>query len=182
MLAIRRATPADAESFTGLARRTFHDAYAATAPPDQLAIHLARAFTPARQAAELADPDLVTLLAMVHDDVAGYAQVRLRGGSTPPSVPAGTPIEVARFYLEQAWVGRGVARPLMDATCALGRPQGATHAWLAVWEGNRRAIRFYEKCGFREVGRTPYQFGDRVEDDWVMVRAFSADSAVQPGV
>ena len=43
MLAIRRGTPADGALLTDLARRTFHDAYVAAAP-DQLAIHLARAF------------------------------------------------------------------------------------------------------------------------------------------
>jgi ribosomal protein S18 acetylase RimI-like enzyme len=180
MLAIRRGTSADAALLTDLARRTFHDTYAADAPPDQLAIHLARAFSLEAQAAELTDQGLVTLLALVDDVPTGFAQVRIDlSHPVPPCVPPGPPVEVVRFYLEQAWAGRGIAGPLMEAVRAIGRGAGGTVAWLSVWEGNRRAIRFYEKCGFREVGRAPYRFGDRIEMDWVMSSALSAASAVQ---
>lgn len=179
MLAIRRGTPADAALLTDLARRTFHDAYVAGAPPDQLAIHLARAFSLEAQTAELADRGLVTLLVLADDAPAGFAQVRIDlAHPAPPCVMAGAPVEVARFYLEQAWTGRGIAGPLMDAVLATAREAGGTVAWLTVWAQNRRAIRFYEKCGFREVGRAPYRFGDLIEQDCVMSRALCAESPV----
>lgn len=169
MLAVRRAGPGDVHLLTVLARRTFHDAYSATAPPDQLAIHMARAFSVEQQAAELSDPGLITLLALVRGTPAGFAQVRVVPGADVPTCVVGAhPVEVARFYLEQEWAGRGVARPLMDAVLAQARDAGGTVAWLMVWEGNRRAIRFYEKCGFREMGRAPYLFGELVELDRVM--------------
>lgn len=180
MITIRRATLQDAALLSDLARRTFHDAYVATAPPDQLAIHLARAFGVEQQSAELADQGLLTLLAEVEGDVAGFAQVRIdRAHAAPPCVRGGRAIEIARFYLEQRWTGHGIAQPLMDEVLATGKDVGGEVTWLTVWEGNRRAIRFYEKCGFREVGRAPYRFGDRIEQDWVMSRAIAAGSAVQ---
>ena len=177
MLAIRRGTPADGALLTDLARRTFHDAYVAAAP-DQLAIHLARAFGVEQQAAELADPGLVTLFALVEGVPAGYAQVQTDlTHPAPPCVAKGARIEIARFYLDQSWIGRGSAAPLMDAALATGRGAGGTVVWLTVWEENHRAIRFYEKCGFREVGRAPYRFGDQIMLDPVMSVALSAENS-----
>lgn len=173
MLVIRRATQADASVLTIVARRTFHDAYAGTAPARDLEIHLARAFGPAQQERELGDPGLVTLLAEIEGKPIGFAQVRVDlTHPAPPTVP-GVPIEIVRFYLDQEWTGRGIAQQLMREVLALGREAGAEVAWLTVWGKNARAIRFYEKSGFDHRGEAPFLFADRIEQDWVMVRSLS---------
>ena len=33
-------------------------------------------------------------------------------------------------------------------------------AWLIVYEENRRAVRFYERFGYRMIGRDMYDFED----------------------
>jgi ribosomal protein S18 acetylase RimI-like enzyme len=43
--------------------------------------------------------------------------------------------------------------------------------WLGVWERNERAIRFYEKKGFVQVGSLPFVFGNELHTDLVMVRS-----------
>ncbi len=178
MLVVRRAGPVDASALTRVARRTFHDAYAGTAPPGDLEIHMTRAFGLVQQARELADPGLVTLLAEMAGDAIGFAQVRVDlGHPAPPSVQ-GAPVEIVRFYLDQAWTGRGIAPQLMAEVLATGRRAGGQVAWLTVWGENARAIRFYEKCGFDHRGEAPFQFADRTEQDWVMVRSLLADFPV----
>jgi ribosomal protein S18 acetylase RimI-like enzyme len=47
--------------------------------------------------------------------------------------------------------GRGVGRRLMDRWLGAVRDMGARGAHLAVGAANRRAIRFYRACGFREM-------------------------------
>jgi GNAT superfamily N-acetyltransferase len=47
--------------------------------------------------------------------------------------------------------GCGVGRRLMERWLATVRDMGARGAHLAVGENNRRAMRFYRACGFREL-------------------------------
>jgi ribosomal protein S18 acetylase RimI-like enzyme len=47
--------------------------------------------------------------------------------------------------------GSGVGRRLIERWLATVRDMGAQGAHLAVGRGNRRAIRFYRACGFREL-------------------------------
>ena len=58
----------------------------------------------------------------------------------------------------------------MAETLARARALGRRTIYLAVWERNARAIAFYRKAGFRDVGSQPFQLGADVQNDRVMVR------------
>ena len=164
-LTIRRAGPAEAELLAALAARTFRDAFGPANHPADLALHLRASYTPERMAAELADPDCTTLLAEIEKHPAGYAQLVTR----EPPLPLGQGgLMLHRFYLEQGWIGRGIATPLMDAVREEARRRAAAYLWLTVWQENPRAIAFYRKCGFSEAGTTIFTVGNDPQQDWVM--------------
>lgn len=167
-LTIRRAVAADAPVVAELARRTFMDAFAADSDPHDLALHTARAYGVPQQSAEIAHPGITTLLAEAGGRAAAYTQIRR--GQPPSCVPDAAAVEIARFYVDQAWHGRGVAQRLMDAAVAQARQMGARTVWLMVYEHNQRAMAFYAKEGFREVGRHGFLFGNTLELDYVLVR------------
>jgi ribosomal protein S18 acetylase RimI-like enzyme len=168
-ITIRRGVEADAAALADLAARTFAETFAADNTPADLAAHLARSYGEALQAAELADPDRVTLVAETGGALVAYAQ--LRSSTAPACVPAGPSIELQRFYLDRAAQGSGLARRLMDAAIDAARRRGARLLWLGVWERNPRAIRFYEKCGFADAGSQTFLFGSDPQTDRVMWRA-----------
>jgi ribosomal protein S18 acetylase RimI-like enzyme len=58
----------------------------------------------------------------------------------------------------------------MHASVASAAAAGAAGMWLGVNSQNARAIRFYEKSGFRKVGTKSFQLGGTVEHDFVMER------------
>jgi len=58
----------------------------------------------------------------------------------------------------------------MEACVAHALSRGGQTLWLWVWEQNPRAIRFYEKCGFTDVGSHPFVMGSEVQTDRVMAR------------
>ena len=80
------------------------------------------------------------------------------------------PVEIYRFYVDATAHGTGVAQRLMSEALAAARDLGGTHAWLGVWERNPRAIAFYFKCGFRDVGRQLFQLGADSQTDRVLER------------
>ena len=52
--------------------------------------------------------------------------------------------------------------------------------WLGVWQRNPRAVRFYEKCGFRRVAEATFVLGTDVQTDWVMARDAASGFAPNP--
>jgi diamine N-acetyltransferase len=46
--------------------------------------------------------------------------------------------------------------------------------WLGVWEHNPRAIRFYQRLGFAEVGDHVFVVGTDPQRDLVMIRILTA--------
>ena len=171
-LRIRRATSADAQLIATLGAETFVASFGAKNTPENLAKHLAKAYGAEIQRRELADPGVTYLIAEVHDGTAvrtaGYACVR--EGSPPPCVAGEAPIEVLRFYVVQDFHGTGIAQALMDACADDARKRGGRTLWLGVWDQNPRAIRFYTKWGFADVGGQTFMLGDDPQQDRVLAR------------
>ena len=166
---IRRGEVADAAALADFAARTFEETFAADNRPEDMAAHRAAAYGVARQTAELSDPDIVTLVALDGERLVAYAQVRR--GARPPCVTQDEPVELQRFYVDRAEHGSGLAGRLMEAVVEAARGFGARHLWLGVWERNARAIAFYAKCGFVDVGSKIYMVGPDRQVDRVMVTA-----------
>jgi ribosomal protein S18 acetylase RimI-like enzyme len=61
----------------------------------------------------------------------------------------------------------------MEACVSAAQERGGRTLWLGTWEKNARAIRFYEKCGFTDVGTHPFVMGSEVQTDRVMVRGIA---------
>lgn len=181
---VRPATPDDAERLSAFARRVFDDTFGADNAPADMAAYLDSAFTPALQAAELRDPGAVILLGETEEGeagdgrpaIAGYAHL-VFGADAPPGVAGPAPAELKRFYVDRALHGRGTAGHLMDAAIAAAVARGARTLWLGVWERNARAIAFYAKRGFADVGAQRFVLGADVQTDRVMARAIAGDDA-----
>lgn len=168
---IRTATSADAALVAALAERTFREAFAAQNPPDEMDRHCREHFGEAIQKDEIAAPERLTLLVEPQGRVAGFAQ--LRWAEPPGCVAGAAPGEVQRFYLLQEFHGTGLATGLMTACLAALRARGSDVAWLGVWEENPRAIAFYRRQGFAEVGRKVFMVGTDPQRDLVMARTLA---------
>jgi len=171
-ITIRIAIAADAESLAALAHRTFYETYEPDTDPGDMAIHLARSYSPVMQLAEINDPAMRTLLAVRDETMLGYAQVRLNDPrhAEPACVTGANPMEIWRFYVDRPWHGRGIAQRLMREAIELAKSLGARTIWLGVWERNPRAIAFYRKCGFQLIGEHQFLFADQMQTDLVMAQ------------
>ncbi len=175
MLSLRRAQPGDARTLSILAERTFREAFAAVNTPEDMELHCRTTYGEDIQAAEIADPDKVTLLCEIDGAPVGYAQVRW--GRTPTFVVARAPGEIQRIYVLAECHGKGVARELMDACLREIAARGCDVAWLGVWEHNPRAIAFYRKVGFVEVGEHRFLLGNDLQRDVVLARPLEGTGA-----
>ena len=167
---IRQAVPEDAELLTDLAYTTFWDAFhdhPKNAPHD-LEAYMKTAFSVEQIASELADEKSLFLVADVNGELAGYAKLIFE--STEPDIIAEWPVELSRLYSHQKYLGQGVGQTLMDACFAKAKETSRDVIWLGVWEYNPRAQRFYEKNGFRYVGKHTFLLGSDPQTDLLMQR------------
>ena len=174
-ITIRIATQADPALLTDLGRQAFYEAFGADNTPEDMAAYLAGAFSPEKQAAELADPATRFLIAETGGQPAGYA--RLRAGPAPACAMGKRPLEIVRFYALRAWIGRGVGPALMQASLDYAVQLGCDLVWLDVWEQNPRAIAFYRKWGFEVCGTQTFQLGSDLQTDLIMSRALGTETA-----
>jgi ribosomal protein S18 acetylase RimI-like enzyme len=66
------------------------------------------------------------------------------------------------------WHGTGVAQEMMAWALDHARSHGAREVILSVYVDNHRAHRFYERYGFRDIGRIAFRVGTTVDDDNLM--------------
>lgn len=165
---IRYAVPGDADALAALGAKTFRDTYAAFNTPENMALHIAAAFSPDLQRAEIQESSGFILVAQA-PELIGYAQVTRE--IVPPAVGDTRALEIKRFYVDRAWHGLGVAQRLMNATFAAAAQHGAATIWLSVWDQNPRAIAFYRKVGFTDAGLIPFRLGTEMQTDFLMVKA-----------
>lgn len=165
---IRHATLADAAALAELGARTFHDTFAADNRPEDMAAHLASFYGTDKQSRELADPQMVTLVAEQEGALVAFAQ--LRRGAAPSCVTGEAPIEIKRFYVAAEWKGRGLAQALMARGLDEARAMGGVTIWLGVWERNPRAIAFYAKMGYVDVGSHTFMLGADAQLDRILTR------------
>jgi ribosomal protein S18 acetylase RimI-like enzyme len=166
---IRRADAADAATVAAFAARTFRETFEHDNSVEDMSLYLQSAYSHDKQAAELSNPDIVTLVVEEHHATIAFAMVR-RNGPMPAVVAVPDPIELWRFYVDRPWHGQGVARALMNAALEAVHALGGQSVWLGVWERNVRAIGFYTKHGFVDVGSHEFMVGHDRQIDRVLVR------------
>jgi GNAT superfamily N-acetyltransferase len=169
---IRRGVVSDAAELAAFAARTFAEAFGDDTGADDLQAHLAATYRAELQARELADPTVITLLALQDSRIVAFAQVR-RSAMAPACVTLTDAIELQRFYADRSVHGTGLTLRLMQRALDAARELGGRYAWLGVWERNARAMAFYRKAGFDEIGFTHYVVGSDQQIDRVFLAALS---------
>jgi len=169
MPTIRKANRGDAEQLSLLAERTFRDTFGAMNTAEDMDLHCRTSYSEMIQVGEISNPNMVTLVSEEEGRLVGFAQLRWAGA--PNCVLAKSPGEIQRLYVVSDWHGKGIAQDLMNACIEELRGHGSDVVWLGVWERNPRAIAFYKKFEFVEVGDHVFPLGSDLQRDIVMARS-----------
>lgn len=165
---LRIATADRAAALAEVMERTFRATFGESTAEEHMAEHCRSSYGEAIQRTEIANPDITTLLCIDDESIAGFVQIR--SGERPACVVGLRPVELHRIYVDSPWHGKGVAALLMNAALDDAARRGADGVWLGVWEENPRAIRFYAKFGFVEVGEHIFHVGSDAQRDLLMSR------------
>ncbi|WP_427173483.1 N-acetyltransferase family protein [Arthrobacter sp. 92] len=170
---IREATADDAGRLADLASVTFPLACPPGSSPADIAAHLANTLSEENFRAYVADPEVTVLVIDADAGLRGYSMLVDRETRDPDVAAALTllpSVELSKCYVHPEHHGLGAAAELIHATLGSAAATGAGGIWLGVNSQNAKAIRFYEKSGFRKVGTKSFKLGTTVEHDFVMER------------
>lgn len=138
-----------------LEAKTFYDTFGKDNTPENMDAYLKASFSPEIQFNELSASENIFLIAEMDGNPIGYSQLILN--SKEKSVKGIKPLEIQRIYASQEFIGKGVGKELMQAAMQEARQRGCDSIWLDVWEKNPRAIHFYKKWAFKEVGTQKFK-------------------------
>lgn len=172
---ISPARPADVEALSALARVTFFEAYDGLTQPSDLAAYTAAHYSATQLAKELVDPRIRIWIGWQGEEPVGFLQ--LADVAAPPEVKGRRPLKLDRLYLRQSAWGLGLGRRFMDLTLSSAAERGHDSVWLSVWEKNPRALLFYERWGFHDIGWEIFMTGEDPSVDRLMERPVAAAAA-----
>ena len=170
-VAVRVASQDDVALLAELGRETFRSAFAQYNTPEDMEAYLEENFSEDRVGQEISDPLATFLIAELSGKPLGYA--RLYAGDPNASVTGARPVELVRLYVLPESIGHGIGARLMKGCINTATSRGFETLWLGVWERNPRAIRFYQKWGFKEVGTHIFQLGSDAQSDLIMERSLT---------
>lgn len=131
--------------------------------------HLASKSSPAVFADWSADPASAVLIAETKQVVTPIGYAVLTDCDLPVATVPGD-IELRRIYVLAPFHAAGVGARLLEETLVAAVEIGARRVLLGVNAGNARALRFYRRSGFTQIGTRRFQVGAVLHDDLVLAR------------
>ena len=166
LVTIRRADEGDANLLADLGRQTFYETFAASNKADDMDAYSEAAFAIDRIVDELRHQETTFFIAEIPPKPVGFAE--LEASSPPECVRGPSPVRLHKLYVTADAIGTGVGSALMRFVIDWARGAGHGSMWLGVWEHNLRAVAFYERWGFRQVGTETFRLGSDEQVDLLM--------------
>ena len=115
---------------------------------------LDRNYNPEAIANEIKDPKNIYYLINYKDQPAGFSKIVLN--ARHDSIAAENVAILDRIYLAREFYGLKLGLELLNFNIELAKQNNQSGMWLYVWIGNKRAVDFYLKAGFKIIGSHKY--------------------------
>lgn len=165
-LQIQPVTTTDLEVLREIGIATFTETFGPHNAKAQMDRYIVASFDADKIQAEFENPESLFFFGKIGTSVAGY--LKLNWGSAQTEAEDPRAVEIERIYVLADFHGKKLGQLLFEKAREIALEKKAPYLWLGVWEKNQRAIRFYEKNGFRPFGQHVFTLGDDVQTDIMM--------------
>lgn len=155
---IRSVAAHEVEELRALGEETFRETFEAQNSKENLAAYLTKSFSLASVQAQLVSPQSEFYFASINDEILGYLKLNTSDEG----------LEIERIYVKGSAQGQGIGITLYKFTLGIAKARKSTWLWLGVWQGNKKAIAFYEHNGLEIYKTRQFKLGDQLHDDFLM--------------
>lgn len=149
-----------------ISRTTFTETFAEHNSEEDLNNYLQEQLSLKKLVEELNNKYSEFYFASENERVIGYLKLNWEKAQTELIDEAA--FEIERIYILKEYFGKGLGQFLLDNAITIGKAHAPSYIWLGVWEKNARAIRFYEKNGFKVFSSHLFTLGSDVQTDLLM--------------
>lgn len=107
------------------------------------------------------------IIAYYKDNPIGAAEVIFE--STCPIRKIALP-ELSKLYVLERFIGQGIGYRLLEEAEHIAKTKGYPEFWLEVLASNQRAVSFYERQGYRDIGHVDFVMEVNTYDNLVMTK------------
>lgn len=168
---IRKIDVNDVIQLQQISRVTFSETFAEHNTEEDLNKYLDEQLSIKKLEEELINPYTSFYFALDNNQLVGYLKLNWLNAQTELIDEAA--FEVERIYVLKDYFGKGLGQFLLDNAIRIGKALRPSYIWLGVWEKNNRAIRFYEKNGFKVFSTHLFILGNDVQTDLLMKLAIT---------
>ncbi len=133
---------------------------------EELFEYLEHTYDPIKLAKSLRKENNVYLLAWHDGEPVGFAKIKKH--SLNEQIEAGAQMELQKIYVLPEYQGIGAGTALLKEVKSLARDLYPDYIWLDTHISNEKAIRLYEKNGFKKVGKYFFTIGTQLFEYHVM--------------
>lgn len=162
----KQCTMEDLDILQAFSRQRFFETFADRNTPENMAAYLGKAFAPEKIRAELSDTNASFYFLYWDGELAGY--LKLNEAPAQTDIHDEQALEIERIYVSREFQGEGLGRYLMDKAISTAIQRKKKYIWLGVWEKNEKALRFYKRNGFYQIGIHSFVVGDDEQTDYIM--------------
>ncbi len=162
---IRRARLSDALCLSVLATQVFLDTYATDGIHESIANEVLKSFSNEAVSELLEVGNTVLLVAETNPQLIGFVQLTLAASND--LVPSERAAQLDRLYIQERFSRQGVGSALLREAEALAS-QVASDLWLTCWSRNQRALRFYEKHAYLDLGTSIFRMEGEEHENRVL--------------
>ena len=168
---MRRITLKDVPALSFIAKKTFYDTFTGTCTEDDMNDFLEKFYNENTLANEVANTAMEYFFAELDGEIIGYILFS-NDIETFAEIHGSTALELKRFYVVDAFHGKGIAQQMMQFFLDHAISQGYDTVFLGVWEHNLKAQKFYRKYGFVKTSHThDFPIGNTPQTDVYMCKS-----------
>ena len=164
-LEIQKVSLDEIEQLEEIGRLTFTETFAAENREENMRAYL-EGFSTDKLRSQLTNKNSEFYFAVIDGKIMGYLKINF--GQAQTEIKDDNSLEIERIYVLKEFHGKKVGQELYKKAIEIAKRRDLDYVWLGVWEKNPRAIRFYEKNGFREFDRHIFKLGNDPQTDIMM--------------
>lgn len=163
----RDAVAADAKKLSILYKQVYIHTYGREGVSDEFANFITQQFSVERLSQLLSVHPGNIIVASFHNNLVGVAELEWEKQCPVPPVVAP---ELNKLYILDWFCGKGIGQGLLQEAEQRVRAKGIKEIWLWVLESNTRAISFYEKHHYKDIGNASFQMEVNRYENKVMLK------------
>jgi ribosomal protein S18 acetylase RimI-like enzyme len=150
MISIVKANSKDAELLSEIAIPSFMESHGHSASREDINSYITEKYNTDTLREELGNEKNIFHFIYAGEKLAGFSKIIFNFPYEESPEPNITKLE--KIFILQEFYDRKIGKELFEFNRNLAISNGQAGIWLFVWIENLRAIRFYEKNGFKVVG------------------------------